>query len=310
MDTTQISKILHALATNLKARDELIAASRVTEEQYIEKKAPTPQKKVDSIPAPPSKERLNTTIKRLILIVGVEVVLLLIGIIARILFGSDLFLVIASLGAWLFVLLLIVVGVFAKKVQNCKKEYESAMKHHAKVVEERKQNKTYNETVLPDLIKMRNVRIPGLKEEYAALMKSIREDLSKVEEYIEVQAPFLPEYYHRHAEDIANIIDRGRADSVKEAINVFEQDEQERRRLGEEMRHNQSMEAQARLAEREARKRAEWEQAQQEKALESDKRAAVERCRKCIHSTSCNYSVKSNFAQSGKICPTYRPASR
>ncbi|MBQ9736656.1 MAG: hypothetical protein IJV96_07730 [Clostridia bacterium] len=144
------------------------------------------------------------------------------------------------------------------------------------------------------------------------------------------------------ADRIAAALKRGRADTLKEAINIVLDDvrkeqaeearrEEARRREAimekeaeEERRHNDAMRRQAEedaRAQREHNARMEREAAAQTRAAEraadeqrraadaqrrqsqEQERAAMEKCRKCANSTKCSYAVKKNSLS----CGAYRP---
>lgn len=157
-------------------------------------------------------------------------------------------------------LIAIVVLVFlARGIKKIKEEYEQEIERNKKRERENEENQKYNDTVYPTLVAAREKKLPEVRAQYAKEIENVRKKLELVEMLLAAKAGILPEYYHKNAGDIALILERGRADSLKEAINIFEEDKraaeeaarraaEERRRAEQEERHRRQMEEEARRA--------------------------------------------------------------
>ena len=111
---------------------------------------------------------------------------------------------------------------------------------------------------------------------------------------------------------ITQILTMGRADSIKEAINVMIEDEHReemaRRQEAEAARQREQME----IMERQARADAKAAKEQANAELKARQEAARIRCSTCRNkpstgSAQCPWRVRNNFHISGDVCPAYRP---
>lgn len=135
------------------------------------------------------------------------------------------------------------------------------------------------------------------------------------------QIDFIPKEYFNLAEKIIHLLESGRADTYKEALNMAIEEERqealERARREEENRRIAAMERQA----EEARKRAEEERIRaivdakmqadrerdiQRKADEERKRAGYQRCRNCIYHNRCPNDMIARG--DGLNCGRYTPS--
>ncbi len=154
-----------------------------------------------------------------------------------------------------FVFTLIPLIIFAINTKARYGEYCDAVKKMEENTAENEQRKTYNDTELPKLLAEREEKLPQVRAEYEDAINTVRSELSEIEAEIVARAHLLPLYYHKHAIDIALILVRGRADTLKEAINIFEEERRaeemariERQRAEDEARHRQAMEYETRRA--------------------------------------------------------------
>ena len=170
-------------------------------------------------------------------------------------------------------LIAIAVLVFlVRGIKKIKESYKQEIETNKKLKRENEANQKYNDTVYPGLVEAREKKLPEIRAQYAKEIANVREKLKLVEMLLEMKADILPEYYHKNAGDIAEILERGRADSLKEAINIFEDDKraaaeaarraaEERYRAEQEERHRRQMEEEARRAADAAEKAAKAAQA-------------------------------------------------
>lgn len=213
-----------------------------------------------------------------------------------------------------FVILLIPTGIFGKKAYDAYRKYQKDAKKFEKDTVDREKAIKYNNEVLPGLIAERDAKLPPLKEEYVQWRKDVLAKLQEAQNAISLYEPYLPEHYHKNAEEIAKILENGRADDIKEAINIFEEDERERARREEERRRIEAEERYRRLMEQKAEEADMEAQAKERTAAENARKelhkrqmAAIDRCVHCIHYSSCGYNLRDSFSKSGDICPSYRP---
>lgn len=205
------------------------------------------------------------------------------------------------------------------------KEYEEWRKIYLQKVKE--------ETIISDKLE---------QDRLAAVQKIEEEELTPIlTELAEIN--MVPSSYLSELDTIIDLLEKGRADDLKEAINLYEdilyrerqlqlQREQEAhrqyeealRRQEEERRHREEMnflEDQERQRQREEvqrqrdaefRHREEMNQRAQrerdeQRQLVQMQEAARRRCRNCISYHQCSMSVQSSTINSGTICSSYRP---
>lgn len=231
---------------------------------------------------------------------------------------------IASIQVVGLLVLLIPIIIFIKKTSAESKEYRKEKEDYEKTLEKDNESKKYNETVLPRLIEERNQKLPALRQEYAESIQAANDVRKQLMESIAILGQMLPKHYHNDAAKIAIILERGRADSIKEAINVFEDDKRaeelaaaERRRIEAEERRQERMEREASRAAYAAKKAAEDAAREAAKKEHQDKldlmkrqSAARTRCNLCAHQGTCGYyTIQKQFRESGDVCPSYRPKS-
>ena len=219
------------------------------------------------------------------------------------------------------IVLLIPIIFFIKKTSAASKEYRQEKESYKKQLAKDAECKKYNDFVLPGLIEERNQKLPALRQEYAEAKQAANDARKQLMESIAILGQLLPQHYHNDAAKIALIIERGRADSIKEAINLFEDDKRaeefaaaERRRIEAEELRQERMENEARRAAYAAEKAAEESALAARKAAQQEERnlrqrqaAASARCACCVNRRTCGYTVQKSIKESGDVCPSYRP---
>ena len=168
-----------------------------------------------------------------------------------------------------------------------------------------------------------------LDEKYAAMAIEIDTKLKEIETEFEKITVIHSDLFYL-ARKISNVLKQGRADTLKEAINIALEDKRkadeelnrklEAERMEEETRrHNEAMqreaERQSEMAEAQARAAEQQAIFAQQQAIESArqtqlaqqqaedaKRDAWKRCGRCINSSKCKWDVKGI-----PNCPNYRP---
>ena len=171
------------------------------------------------------------------------------------------------------------------------------------------------------------------REEHSAILVEFAENKNNAldrcnELVVQIdQHDYIPQEYYHHVPKLISLLQSGRADSYKEALNIAIEEErqeameaarqeEEARRLAamerqaeEERRHNMMMERQQAAQER-ARQYAAQEQAaaatRAEEKAERDRRSAgFRKCINCANNTKCNIYVQESGA--GLTCGAYRP---
>lgn len=232
-----------------------------------------------------------------------------------------------------FILSLIPMAIFGINTKARYGEWRNATQKHEADLRENEARQKYNKTELPRLLAEREEKLPAVRAEYEDAIRSVREELAEAETEIAKRAHLLPPYYHENAVAIALILVCGRADTLKEAINIFEEDQRaaeladiERQRAADEERHRRAMEQEAQraaeqahqdalaqqrimrdqmVAEQQARDRAEQaerrRQSQQASADARARSAAIQRCAKCANWNACG-NLRGN-----PNCGSFRP---
>ena len=165
------------------------------------------------------------------------------------------------------------------------------------------------------------------ENEFINIQNQIKAKIEDCEKYLSAVTIIHPSMFDK-IDKISNVLELGRADSIKEAVNIVidderrESEEEERRREAarrqavleaqayEAKRHNEAMENQAREAQEAANKKAEEDERLRKEELRKNRSAAINRCVYCIHSSKCHYDLKKRYQDSGQICPNYVPEKR
>lgn len=183
-------------------------------------------------------------------------------------------------------------------------EWKEGTAQHEKNVQENKERARFNEAEYPKLLAEYEEKLPEMIERYLEAGAIVRNELEEANAQIAKRSDILPLQYHDHAEEIATIILNMRAESLKEAINVFEQDQHAARmqameleRIENEARHQETM---RRQAAEQARAAAEAQQRMLRDQAERERSEAYRRCRACAHYGNCRVTGQIN-------CGGFRP---
>ena len=213
-------------------------------------------------------------------------------------------------------------------VSRCR-EYKREMLEHQRIEHKNYQARRFNEQEWPKLMAECEKKKLELIEDYKESIKSVKVVLADAYEEIDKRAHLLPVYYHPYANSIASILLRGRAETLKEAINIFEEDKRaeemadiERQRAADEARHREAMEREARraadlahedalaqqrlmrdqmAADQRAREAAKRQADAQAAADRNARSAAMQRCHKCANYSACG------SARGNPNCGSFRP---
>lgn len=144
------------------------------------------------------------------------------------------------------------------------------------------------------------------EEEYQALCEEANKKIAVCREFLDSVTILHPKMFSK-ADKIYTVIESGRADSIKEAINIVLSDErldrEEEERRNEAMRQQRVLEQQA----EENRRHNNEMKLLAEKENNARKDAASKRCKHCARLNSCSYSVRNSFTSTGDVCSAYIP---
>lgn len=233
------------------------------------------------------------------------------------------------------------VSYFLDKKSN-EKKYERYLKEYKKELSEYNINKTYMENEYPKLKEEYDVkynifsdRFDEKKMEYANMVLAQREESKTAEKDAKdiygKYGDIISSIYYDNLNEIIEIFERGRADSIKEAINVFENDRKSQELIDaqnrireEERRHNLEMEENQRemitqqqehqrrleIAQMEANERMLSQAADAQKRAEIDAKRAKKdaewrgehQCMSCGRRLNC-FNKASNLGNCGGFIP-------
>ena len=254
-EAKEICEKLRALSKILKLKTEAEVFLSKSEEDYVKEnvKLEKPEiKKIEQV-TEPVKPSLNKIVILPTVIIGIIAFFVPFWI-----DGKELFLepvILAMLIGFVVLVFCFAFGIFIALM----KEYKSSLLNFKKTVEQNKKNKEYNNT-LPELIKSYNQTISDCKESYYQKYREYKEKLATAEQIIKKYDGIVAPKFYKNIDGIVEIIEDGRADSLKEAINIFISDsrqkdlvkaQKERNKIAEQQRwdaqrHNMAMEEQAR----------------------------------------------------------------
>ncbi len=197
-------------------------------------------------------------------------------------------------------------GIFAA----VKKRGKDIKEYHTNV-EKNKDIKKYNENEYPQEVKRYQEKAKEILSEFNTVQQQAKENLPLVEEEIARLRDVISERYDKDIDTILEIIEDGRADDLKEAINVLLEERRaaeiraEQREFQERLAREQAQAAhEAALMERQAIREMQVEQkraAEQERWRANRETArAFRACRNCAHFTKCRRRGTVN-------CATYQP---
>lgn len=261
----EIYESLKELASLLEEKNKIESFAKMTKAQYLKKhikiKEPKmkPIKKV-VIPQEPSKPDINKPlVYTASAICGIAS---FVGGCALAIFG----------GATAFGVIGAIVGgttcIVAPSsiIQKKETEYNEAYNNYKqklvdvqKLTATNKKNEDYNKTY-PELMQEYNDTVKKYELKYAEESASYKEKLDEINVKLEEYAELISPKYYQNIDEIITIIEDGRADSIKEALNIFVADSKQNELIKEQReanriadkkredarRHNLAMENEAR----------------------------------------------------------------
>ena len=252
----------------------------VTQEQYLQSKYPKPEKKQDRYVSP-----LMDRLRPVIILGSITIVSLVLIIIAFIIQHDNAGLAILfcfsgilAIGLGCKFLIVDAIDFFRFLPDDKMKEAENEKNHE------------YNASVYPKEIAEYEKFLPEREKEYEEYKQNIDKKLLGVEEKLSQFDGFLPKKYIEVADKILEILEDYRAESLTEAINVYENDCAQAAIYEEQQRARQAAEREAEIAERRAYAEEKRLAEEKEKLIREKRQAEREAknvCSHCIYSGKC-----------------------
>lgn len=203
--------------------------------------------------------------------------------------------------------------VYGLDIDNCKAEveklFETSKQYHKEflvLVDE-------YDRVSGSIINEYEQALQKNEEEFKIKQSETNAKLESCRNYLDSVTLIHPSMFCK-IDKLYRALELGRADSIKDAINIVLDDErcaqeaEERRQEAERQQavlERQASEARAHQIAME--KQAEAEARKKESELKDRKAAAHKRCYYCANAGSCSTSVMNSFTSTGDVCPSYRP---
>ncbi len=256
MDLTlkETCKNLRKLSNGLRVKKECEAFLRQTEEGYIKNSLMIEKpvlKQIETTIEPIKPNSLKYIITTAIIDIPLSIIMgyaMLGAYFDIIMFSLYLLMILLPIacGAWLYY----------DKIKG----YKEDLQKYKETLEKNLNTDKYNSDEYPELLKKYNEEFLRCKESFAQKCVECREKLDTVEKEIANYDGIISPKFYNNINDIVTIIEDGRADSLKEALNIFVSDsrqkdlvkaQQESNRIAEQQmwdaqRHNREMEQQAR----------------------------------------------------------------
>ena len=204
---------------------------------------------------------------------------------------SNSFLLPIGNGILIFIVAVIIIifNRYYSKYINEKNLLIDAIDKCNKVIELNVKSKEYNDIKYPELEKKYQddskeyeKKVEELKIEYREKINNADKEINKLNDELKLLEGTISTRYFSRAKDLAEIIEDGRADSLKEALNIMKSDDDAAELLAEQKRKNDIMQEEMerqREAEEAHNRQMERYAEQQARAAEDEARAAQEQAR-------------------------------
>lgn len=286
----ELAKNLEKYVTLLKNKKR-VESALTSEESYMAIRYPKPRQKiinqVDSVPK---------STKKFVIVYGIlilSIIFIVLGLILGTVLGGLLSFVGMIIGIFVF---------FFKFPISLLKQFFAEKKEIAAQQEKNAKNQLWNETEYPKLKKQYEDSYSSRKKEYEKIQAEAKEELEKINSELVDYEGLIPTGYIGNVEEIFKIVNEGRAETVTDAINVFENDCYQEKILQEQRAAADYARATYNEAER-TRKLQEEEIERQQAAEKEAKRAARHVCTNCVYASNCRKFGTPN-------CPSYVPRQR
>lgn len=306
-------KKLQYLSDQLDQKNMYVRFLQMTEEEYIKSESSVPKPQLRSVTVSSELETLivdqikeletikkNTKIKSIAswpILIGCGLAAVL-NLFTSGIIGVLMLLPFALVGVW-----------FAKDAKKGKQQIairETALadsREKAKKMDA--ENKQFNDTEYPELLKAYEQEVERLKPLYAEMRQVAKIKLAELVDKMEQEEHILAEKYYGDIKKIIEIIDDGRATSLPEAINILISDHNAQKLLNEQIRQNeiQAQAAEMQRREAEAQRR---EMERHNRQMEATANEQLQMQKNKIDYAKCHNCAKESYCYK-KSCTGYRP---
>lgn len=303
METLQATKQkLKELSEVLDGKNKIEMLLNTTEEEFIEQQSNVARPKLRPVnnldatemdiaikEASIGKVKVGNAVKFFagIIMLGLSALVILISI-----FGV----LSGDIGAFMYMLFMLPIviigyGFFssankARKLQKALKTQFAELRRLAKEKDEK--DEAFNKNEYPKLLEAYNKEVIRLKPEYERLQKEARQVYPQIEAYLNENKNVLSEKFYDDIDQIIEILDDGRANSLSEAINIRISDKQAEELIREQMRQTEIQRESAERQEAEMKKqRQEMERHNREVERQSENKIDYAKCHNCRHEKYC-----------------------
>ena len=310
METLQATKQkLKELSEVLDGKNKIEMLLNTTEEEFIEQQSNVARPKLRPVnnldaaemdiaikEASIGKVKVGNTVKFFagIIMLGFSALVILINI-----FGV----LSGDIGAFMYMLFMLPIviigyGFFssankARKLQKALKKQFAELRRLAKEKDEK--DEAFNKNEYPKLLEAYNKEVIRLKPEYERLQKEARQVYPQIEAYLNENKNVLSEKFYDDIDQIIEILDDGRANSLSEAINIRISDKQAEELIREQMRQTEIQRESAERQEAEMKKQRqemerhnrEVERHNREVERQSENKIDYAKCHNCRHEKYC-----------------------
>lgn len=268
MDNSRITicEQLTTFSKLLKEKNKIEKVAGMTKDEYVKKhvKVKKPEKKPIKevvIPQEPEKPNKNLTLGSVLVIVGGVVagagavgLSLVAGFSTIVTFAASI-----AIEAAAVVPPILKIQKKENQYNQAYEEYKKNLKKANKTIAANKKNEEYNNTY-PELMKQYTDTVNKYELKYEEESTSSKERLDEINVKLKEYEGLISPKYYQNINEIITIIEDGRADSIKEALNIFISDSKQNELIKEqreanriadkkredEKRHNLAMENEAR----------------------------------------------------------------
>ncbi len=310
MENLQATKQrLKELSEVLDGKNKIEILLDTTEEEFIEEQSNVKRPKLRPVnnldaaemdiaihEANIGKSKLNNTIKFFagVIMLGLFALVVLINI-----FGV----LSGNIGAFMYILLMLPIAIIgyglfflpSSKAMKEEKAFKSKAAELRRVAKEKDaKDEEFNKNEYPKLLEAYNQEVLRLKPEYQRMQNEAKQLYPQIQSYLKENKDILSEKFYDDIDQIIEILDDGRANSLAEAINIRISDKQAEELIREQMRQTE--------LQREAAERQEAEMKRQRQEMERHNReierhnTAMEnkidyaKCHNCRHEKYCSKS--------------------
>lgn len=306
MEHLQVTKQkLKELSEVLDQKNNIEAFLNTTEEEFIETKSNVKRPKLRPVnnldcvemdiaihEANIGNSKLNNTIKFFsgIIMLGLSALVGLINI-----FGV----LSGNIGALMYMLLMLPIAIIgygffssSSKAIKDEKAFTAESEELRKAAKEKdKKDTEFNKSEYPKLLEAYNQEVIRLKAEYERLQNEAKQVYPQIQSYLDKNKDVISEKFYDDIDQIIEIIDDGRANSLAEAINIRISDKQAEELIREQMKQTEIQKEAAERQDAEMKKqRQEAERHNRAMEYQAANKIDYAKCHNCRHEKYCNKS--------------------